>query len=190
MHSQLRIWISPDACAAVVALSAAVLEGQVDGVRGLGRLDDQLADEHEEVRPVDLVAVGLVDGLVDGEDGRAGFDQAGAAVRVSDAAVCAHQVGLGQVQIHCVVEDHPHGLAIHGRQLFLGLVGVLGLQELHLGQKLSLDACMGSAQALWRVEHRGSPCLGAQWVGERVVHGLAERVGRLQGRACGGDGGR
>ena len=95
MHSLLRIWVSSDARTAVVGFSPAVLEGQLDGVRGLGRLDDQLADEHEEVRPVDLVAVGLVDGLVDGEDGRGGFDQAGASEGVSDAAVCAHQVGLG-----------------------------------------------------------------------------------------------
>ena len=142
VNSQLRIGISADARAAVVGLSAAVLERQVDGVCGLGRLDDQLAHEHVEVRPVDLVAVGLVDGLVDREDGRRGLDEPGAVVSIANATVCAHQVWLGQVQIHGVVEDHPNGLAVHGRQLLPGSVCVLGFQELDLGQELLLDACI------------------------------------------------
>ena len=131
MHSKLRIGVSSDARAAVEALSAAVLEGQLDGVGGLGRLDYQLSHEHEDVRPVDLVTVGLVDGLVDGEDGRGGFNQTGAVECVSDAAVCTHQIRLGQVEVHCIVEHHPHRLAVHGRQLLLGLVRVLGFQGIY-----------------------------------------------------------
>ena len=185
MHAQLRIWVSSDASAAVVAFSAAILEGQLDGVRGLGRLDDQLAREDEEVRPVDLVAVGLVDGLVYGEDGRSRFDQAGATECVSDAAIGAHQVRLGQVEVHCIVEHHPHRLAIHGRQLLLGSVRVLGLQGVYLSQKLCFNPSVCRAESLSRVDHR-SPCrLGAYRVGEGVVNRVAHRNGwSVSGPRC------
>ena len=83
------------------------MERQLDGVGGFRQLHNECGEENEEVCAIDLVADVLVDGLHHRVDrGRGWLHQARAALRVSDAAVRSHQVGLGQVKVHGIVECH------------------------------------------------------------------------------------
>ena len=90
VHSVLRVRIPADARRAVRGRPSAELEWDPDCPRGIRLLHHQLAEEHPEVRAVNLVAVFLVDGLQEGHDGGGRLEQAGAAEAIAQTAVGAH----------------------------------------------------------------------------------------------------
>ena len=164
-ESVLSIGVSSDSGRAILGLSAAVLKRQLDRVGGFAQLDDELGEENEEVRAVDLVAVGLVDRLHNRVDRGSWLYQPSASLSVSDASICSHQIGLGQIQVHRIVERHAESSSekIGQALLVVGEVGDGGFVSCQY-------ICIGSGDTRFSVDHLSAGVLGTDWV---VVSGVA-----------------